>query len=91
MKITYLESLPDIDNYWDIFTETGWNEQYRFNKDDLKKAIENSWYAVSAYDNERLIGFGRVISDGIHHALIVDMMISKNYQGKGIGAILLIN
>ena len=89
MKITYLESLPAIDNYWDIFTETGWNQNYKFNKNDLEKAIKNSWYVISAYDKDKLIGFGRVISDGIHHALIVDMIINKNYQGNGIGGILL--
>ncbi len=84
MKITYLESFPDIDNYWDLFTETGWNQNYKFNKNDLEKAIKNSWHVISAYYKDKLIGFGRVISDGIHHALIVDMIISKNYQGNGI-------
>ena len=35
------------------------------------------------------MGFGRVISDGVHHAFIVDLMIHPNYQSQGLGAALL--
>lgn len=85
----YKEALPHINDYWELFNTTGWNEQYKFNRDDLEKAIKNSWYAISVYDLGKLIGFGRVISDGIHHALIVDMIIHPDYQMKRIGSSLL--
>lgn len=88
-NIEYKEQLPDIDKYWDLFNTTGWNDEYKFNKSDLRNAIGNSWYLVSAYDKDKLIGFGRIISDGIHHALIVDMIIRQEYQRKGIGGRLL--
>lgn len=89
MKITYQESLNDIDNYWDLFIETGWNKIYKFNKIELNNALNNSWYFVSAYDDEELMGFGRIISDGIYHALIVDLIIGKKYRRMGIGGAIL--
>jgi ribosomal protein S18 acetylase RimI-like enzyme len=88
-EIEYKEALPDINEYWDLFITTGWNNRYKFTKSDLQIAIKNSWYAISVYKKERLIGFGRVISDGIHHAFIVDMIINPEHQGKGIGGLLL--
>lgn len=89
MKIEFREELPDINSYWELFNTTGWNDEYNFDMTELRNAITNSWYAVSGYDKDRLIGFGRVISDGIHHALIVDIIIHPDYQGKGLGSQLL--
>jgi len=44
---------------------------------------------MSIYDSDKLIGFGRVIADGVHHALIVDLIIHPDYQSKGFGSRLL--
>lgn len=88
-KIYYKELLPDINDYWKLFETTTWNNTYKFDKSDLKNAIDKSWYAVSVYDNNKLIGFGRIISDGVHHAFIVDMMIDPEYQGQSIGGTVL--
>ncbi len=83
------EELPSINDYWDLFLTTGWNSEYNFSITDLEKAIKNSWYSVSIYENNKMIGFGRIISDGVHHALIVDLIIHPDFQNKGLGSILL--
>ncbi|GKU24913.1 GNAT family N-acetyltransferase [Clostridium folliculivorans] len=54
-----------------------------------KKAFSNSYITVFAFDNEKLIGFGRAISDGVYQAAIYDLAILPEYQGKGIGKALL--
>ncbi len=87
--IKFKEELPEIKGYWDLFLTTGWNQEYNFSIQDLSNAIKNSWFSTSIYDSETLIGFGRVIADGVHHALIVDLIIHPNYQGKGLGSELL--
>lgn len=87
--IKYKEILPEINEYWDLFGTTGWNDSYHFTVNELENAIKNSWHALSVFDTDNLIGFGRVISDGIHHAFIVDLIIHPGYQGKGIGSALL--
>jgi GNAT superfamily N-acetyltransferase len=38
-----------------------------------------------AYDGDRLVGSARIVSDGILHAMIYDMIIDPDYQRKGIG------
>jgi len=83
------EELPLIDDYWDLFQTTGWNDEYSFTKADLGIAIAHSWYRLSIYDSGTLVGFGRIISDGVHHALIVDIIVRPQYQNKGIGSFIL--
>lgn len=87
--IIFKETLPDIKEYWNLFQTTGWNQDYNFSVQDLANAIQNSWYSMSIYDSDKLIGFGRVIADGVHHALIVDLIIHPDYQSKGLGSRLL--
>ena len=82
--IQFKEKLPGIRDM-DLFSTTGWNTDYKFSAVDLEKAIANSWHAVSAYDSGTLVGFGRTIADGVHHALIVDVIVLPEYQGIGIG------
>jgi ribosomal protein S18 acetylase RimI-like enzyme len=72
-----------------LFQTTGWNQKFNFSIQDLANAIQNSWYSTSIYFSNDLIGFGRVIADGVHHALIVDLIIHPDYQGKGLGSKLL--
>jgi GNAT superfamily N-acetyltransferase len=85
MTIRYVEANPEAEDYYRLFLTTGWNEEYGFRVEELGAAIARSWHAVSVYDGERLVGYGRVISDGVHHALIVDMIVAPSHQGKGIG------
>lgn len=89
MGIDYRETLPAKEAYAALFASTGWNEEYGFTPEELYAAIRSSWYAVSAYNGAQLVGFGRVIADGVHHALIVDLIVLPDHQGHGIGSVLL--
>jgi ribosomal protein S18 acetylase RimI-like enzyme len=81
----YSEEIPEINDYYGLFLTTGSNDEYHFTKEELEKAIKNSWYVVSAYEGPDLTGFGRIISDGKHHAFITDLIVHPKFQGKGIG------
>jgi GNAT superfamily N-acetyltransferase len=53
---------------------------------DLKRsqiALENSLFTVSLYDNEKLIGFGRIVGDGGITYVVSDIMVDEEYQRKG--------
>lgn len=89
MKIAFDTALPTQDRLAELFHTTGWNEKLQLTEEELRAAAGESWYAVSAYDGDNLVGFGRIISDGVFHALIVDMMIAPEYQQRGIGNTLL--
>jgi ribosomal protein S18 acetylase RimI-like enzyme len=52
---------------------------------DLQMAIDRSEPVVSAWDEDRLIGFARATSDGVYRATIWDVVIDNDYQRLGLG------
>ncbi|MBU8892100.1 MAG: GNAT family N-acetyltransferase [Bacteroidales bacterium] len=81
----YSEKLPTADQFFDLFETTDWNTKYELSKEELYIALKNSWYTISVFEKEQLVGFGRVICDGVVHALILDVIIQPERQGEGIG------
>jgi len=89
-NLIYKTTLPQKQAFYDLFTiTTNWNDSYQLNSEDLFKALKNSWFMISAYDNENLVGFARIISDGVVHALILDLIVHPEFQNRGIGSRLL--
>jgi GNAT superfamily N-acetyltransferase len=89
MGITYRDERPESGEFLRLFDTTGWNDSYRLTENELANAVLNSWHTVSAYDAGRLVGFGRTICDGSVHALVLDMIVLPEYQGRGIGTAIL--
>ena len=85
MPIEFCSEIPDSDQFWKLFQTTGWNEKYQLSPDDLMQALRASWYLLGAYDGEQLVGFGRLVSDGVLHAMIYELIVLPEYQGQGIG------
>ena len=55
----------------------------------LTHLIKNSLFIISLYDDKKLIGMGRIIGDnGISYA-VTDIMVDKEYQGKGYGKLIM--
>ncbi len=85
MKIEYREALPDPLQYKTLFDSTGWNARYGANIEELQSALKASWHTVCASDADNLVGFGRVVSDGVLYAVIFDLIVAPEYQRRGIG------
>ena len=51
----------------------------------IKKTFTNSMFKVMAFDDDKIIGAVRAISDGVSHAVIYDLVLLPEYQKKGIG------
>ena len=58
---------------------------------DLKKCLANSDVIVSAWVGNEIVGFGRALTDGIYRGVLWDIVIDKNYQGKGLGKLIVKN
>ncbi|MBU4261397.1 MAG: GNAT family N-acetyltransferase [Proteobacteria bacterium] len=56
-----------------------------------KKAFEASHTTVFVYHEGKLIGFGRAISDGAYQAAIYDCAVLPEFQGKGLGKVIMKN
>lgn len=53
-----------------------------------ERAFRGSQVTVFAFDDSKMIGCARAISDGVKQAAIYDVALLPEYQGKGIGRIL---
>jgi GNAT superfamily N-acetyltransferase len=83
--VRYEISVPAKEGFYRLFETTGWNEKYRLTVDELAAALENSWVCVSAYDGEVVIGFGRIVSDRVVHAMVYDLIVDPGCQNQGVG------
>ena len=86
MGLTFSNDVPPADQLWELFLTTGWNEKYRLSAADLHQALQSSWFLVAAYEGGRLVGFGRLVSDGILHAMIYELIVAPGSQNRGLGS-----
>lgn len=56
-----------------------------------RQAFEASHTSVFIYHADQLIGFCRAISDGAYQAAVYDCAVLPEFQGKGIGTIIMEN
>ena len=54
-----------------------------------ERTSRNSFVVCSAYDGDKLVGYGRGVSDGEMQSLIADLVVLPEYQGRGVGALLM--
>ena len=85
MEIVFESTPPSTEQYFSLFETTGWNREYQASPEELMRALANTQFVVAAYDDGKLIGFGRVLTDGVLHAMIYEMIVHPDYQGQGIG------
>ncbi len=88
MSVRYQTFPPTSTEYLALFETTGWNNEYQLTSHDLARALKESMFTLSAYDEGRLVGFGRVVSDSIH-AMIYDLIVVPDHQRQGIGGAIL--
>ena len=85
MPIDYSTVTPPLDDYVTLFQSTGWTFRRPATPDVLALSLEKSWFCVFAYAGTKLVGSGRVVTDGWLHAIIYDVMVLPAYQRRGIG------
>ncbi|MED3802105.1 GNAT family N-acetyltransferase [Lysinibacillus xylanilyticus] len=84
-KIDYTTQPPrDFGELLNIYESLGWNS-LKLTVNDLEQMCTQSWHAVYAFDEQQLVGMGRVISDGVITAIICGVCVLPSYQSKGIG------
>jgi len=58
---------------------------YAVSRATLAGQIAGARWVVAAYDDDRLVGFARAISDGVTNAYVSSVMIGAKYRRRGIG------
>lgn len=54
-----------------------------------QKAFENSALPVFVYSEDALVAVGRALSDGVRQAAVYDVAVLPEYQGQGLGTLIL--
>ncbi len=62
----------------------------RRSSDKWQEILNKSSFVYSVFDNDRIVGMGRIVEDGIM-CMIYDVVVRKEYQGKGIGKMIMTN
>jgi ribosomal protein S18 acetylase RimI-like enzyme len=52
---------------------------------DLSRMLAGSQAVVSAWQGSQLVGFGRATSDGVFRAVLWDVVVAGEHQGRGLG------
>lgn len=69
-----------------LFKDAGWTSfTPNWQKEKFTLIFENSTWAFTVWDQDKMIAMVRVISDQIMAANIMDLVVLSNYRGKGIG------
>ncbi len=80
-----LESLYSFEAIVELLRIEGWKAYFE-DLAKLRSAFEKSLIVYEIRKNNEIIGFIRLLGDGIHTLLIQDLLIRKEERGKGIGS-----
>ena len=82
MGVKYIDKNPTVDEFNQLTEAVGWG---RHENAVVEEALRYTLYSVCAYDEDKLIGYGRIIGDKTIFLHIHDVMVRPEYQGVGIG------
>ena len=85
MELIYrIDITPDTDQIIDVYNSSGINRP-TVDKERIKKMYDNSNLIVTAWDNDKLVGISRSLTDYCYCCYLSDLAIRKDYQKRGIG------
>ena len=76
------ENINNVEEFNYLYDAVGWES---YDRKVSEKALANTIYSVSVYDDSKIVGYGRLIGDGICFLYIQDVMVDPKYQNKKIG------
>lgn len=51
----------------------------------MRRAIQGSLEVIVAYAGREVVGFGRLVSDGVYYGTLWDVAVAPRFQGHGVG------
>lgn len=84
MDIRYAS--PTAEEYISLRLKTGMGTK-AIEKAEI--ALKNSLFIVSLWEENKMIGFGRIVGDEGITYVVSDIMVDPDYQGRGLGKIIM--
>lgn len=81
-----LDRLPQL---MDLYAQAWWARDRK--AQDVAVMLERSTLVFALVDRQadRLVGFTRVITDGVYLAMVLDVIVAEDARKRGLGATLL--
>lgn len=86
MNLNIKENNKNIQEFNLLYDAVGWGA---YDKKISEKALDNTFYSVSIYNEDKIIGYGRLIGDSICFVYVHDIMVLPEYQYKKIGIMIM--
>jgi predicted GNAT family N-acyltransferase len=67
-----------------LFRQTDWGKGR--SREDVDRMLKHTIIHLSAWHDDRLVGFARAITDTVYRAVIDDVIVDNEYRGRGIGS-----
>ena len=80
--IKIVENKISVDDFNYLTDKVGWDTR---ETNVVDEALNNTLYSVSIYDDNKIIGYGRIIGDKTIFLYIQDIMVIPEYQGQKVG------
>lgn len=86
MNYTVCDNELKVCDFLRLFSSVGWGE---LDEDMAKTALENSWATFHVEYKGKVIAMGRLLGDGAMSFFLKDFVVLPEFQGQGIGRLLL--
>jgi len=85
MEITYkFDVTPTADQIIELYNNAGIPRPTN-DRDRIAKMYENSNLVISAWDNDKLVGVVRAITDFVWYTFLADLAVNPECKASGIG------
>lgn len=81
-QIQFIEKTPSVKDYIELRKSVDWGAT---DTACVERGLSNSIYCICVVQNNKLIGFGRIVGDGATVFYIQDIIVSPKYQNQNIG------
>jgi ribosomal protein S18 acetylase RimI-like enzyme len=86
MSITYETTQQKDGDLFGLYKSLGWADLLDLTKEQLAVAMANSRHVIYAYEDDNLIGTGRILTDGVMHTYLCGIGVHPDCRGMGIGS-----
>lgn len=84
--IALVENKLDVDTYLNLRKDVNWKE---LSREQAEKGLSNSLYILTAYEDGKAVGMGRIVGDGAIVCYVQDLLVVPAKQKDGIGGMIL--
>ncbi|MCZ7686178.1 MAG: GNAT family N-acetyltransferase [Sandaracinaceae bacterium] len=88
MTLRFEDAPPDLESLIALYGSVGWKSYLR-HPERAMRGVRASTYVTCAWEEDRLIGMARTISDDATIWLLQDLLVHPDHQGRGLGAALI--